>query len=200
MTVGSLLEELARREAVARQRIEEIREQIAALESRLEDEHDRLSRLVITRETVEEILGEAAELVGEPVDTAGFAGGIAGGGLGAVSVRPPVLGVVTVPPWRPGMMAAMLPRAYRDAVEIMADAGRAMRAGQIAVAMGLPDEAAKREGLRSKLKRLVERGWAREGGPGLFMVTEPVAREVSGQDDGGSRDGIAPSSASSPGG
>lgn len=61
MTVGSLLEELARREAVARQQIAEIREQIAALESRLEDEHDRLSRLVITRETVEEILGEAAD-------------------------------------------------------------------------------------------------------------------------------------------
>jgi hypothetical protein len=93
-----------------------------------------------------------------------------------------------------------LPRAYRDAVEIMADAGRAMRAGQIAVAMGLPDEAAKREGLRSKLKRLVERGWAREEGPGLFRVAEPVAREVSGQGDGGSRDGIVPSSASSPGG
>lgn len=192
--MGSLLEELARREAVARQRIEEIREQIAALESELEDEHGRLSRLVITREIVEEILGEAAELAAEPSETARI------GAAGAVPVRPPVLGVVTVPPWQPGMSAAMLPRAYRDAVEIMADAGRAMRAGQIAVAMGLPDEAAKREGLRSKLKRLVERGWAREEGPGLFMVIEPVAREVSGQGDGGSRDGIAASSASSPGG
>lgn len=200
--MGSLLEELAQREAVARQRIAEIREQIAALESQLEDEHDRLSRLVITRETVEEILGEAAEPVGEPMETAEIAGGgiDAVGAVGAVPVRPPVLGVVTVPPWRPGMKAAVLPRAYRDAVEIMVDAGRAMRAGQIAVAMGLSDEAAKREGLRSKLKRLVERGWAREEGPGLFMVTEPVAREVPGQGDGGSRDGIAPSSASSPGG
>ncbi|GAA2220687.1 hypothetical protein GCM10009850_122540 [Nonomuraea monospora] len=198
VTVGSLLEELARREAVARQRIAEIREQITALESRLEDEHDRLSRLAITRETVEEILGEAVELVGEPV-TAGIAGRDVDA-VGAVPVRPPVLGVVTVPPWQPGITAAMLPRAYRDAVEIMVDAGRAMRAGQIAVAMGLADEAAKREGLRSKLKRLVERGWAREEGPGLFMVTEPVAREVSGQGDGGSRDGIAPSSTSSLGG
>lgn len=67
----------------------------------------------------------------------------------------------------------------------MADARRAIRAGQIAVAMGLPDEAAKREGLRSKLKRLVERGWVKEEGPGLFMVTEPVAREVSARNDGG---------------
>lgn len=64
--VGSLLEELARREAVAQQQIEEIREQIAALESRLETEQGRLSRLVITRETVEEILGDASQLVHEP--------------------------------------------------------------------------------------------------------------------------------------
>ena len=49
----------------------------------------------------------------------------------------------------------------------------------------MPDEAAKREGLRSKLKRLVERGWAGEQGPGLFTVTEPVAREVAGQVDAG---------------
>ncbi|MDP4510274.1 hypothetical protein [Nonomuraea turcica] len=149
------------------------------MESRLEAEQDRLSRLVITRETVEEILGEAVELVQEPageaevVDVADVAD--------SMQVRPSALGVVTVPPWQPGMTVAVLPRAYRDAVEIMVDAGRGLRAGQIAVAMGLPDEAAKREGLRSKLKRLVERGWAREEGPGLFTVTEPVAREVAGQ-------------------
>ncbi len=196
--MGSLLEELARREAVARRRIDEIREEIAVLASQLEDEQDRLSRLTITRETVEEILGEAARLLDEPEGEAEVAD--TAGTVNAAPPRPPVLGVVTVPPWQPGMNAAVLPRAYRDAVEIMADAGRAIRAGQIAVAMGLPDEAAKREGLRSKPKRLVERGWAREEGPGLFTVTEPVAREVARQDGAGSRDGIAPSSASSPGG
>ncbi|TDD93336.1 hypothetical protein, partial [Actinomadura rubrisoli] len=45
-------------------------------------------------------------------------------------------------------------------------------------------EAAKREGLRSKLKRLVERGWVREDGPGLFAVTDQVAREMGGQGAG----------------
>ncbi|WP_431932814.1 hypothetical protein [Nonomuraea jabiensis] len=193
-----MLEELARREAVVRQRIEEIHEEIGVLASQLEDEQDRLSRLTITRETVEEILGDAGRLLDEPDGEAKVVG--AAGGVGGAPPRPPVLGVVTVPPWRPDMKVAVLPRAYRDAVEIMADAGAAMRAGQIAVAMGLPDEAAKREGLRSKLKRLVERGWAREEGPGLFTVTEPVAREMAEQDGAGSRDGIAPSSASSPGG
>jgi hypothetical protein len=74
---------------------------------------------------------------------------------------------------------AVLPQVYRDAVEIMADAGGAVRAGQILTAMRLPDEAAKREGLQSKLKRLVERGWTTEDGPGLFAVAGPVAREMS---------------------
>lgn len=190
--MSSLLEELARREAAARRRIEEIRERIAALTSQIQDEQDRLSRLTITRETVEEILGEEARLLVEPTGQAGAADGAGT----TPPARPPVLGVVTVPHWQPGMKAAVLPRAYRDAMEIMADAGRAIRAGQIAVAMGLPDEAAKREGLRSKLERLVERGWAKEEGPGLFTVTDPVAREMAGQDGVASRDAIV----SSPGG
>jgi len=173
--MGSLLDELARREAEVRQRIEEIREQITGLESRLETEEDQLSRLVITRGTVEELLGGAASPVAVPAGE-----GEAVEPVGSVGAPSLVRGVVTVPPWRPGMSAQVLPQAYRDAVEIMADAGRAMRAGQILTAMGLPDEAAKREGLRSKLKRLVERGWAAEDGPGLFTVTGQVAHDLSG--------------------
>jgi hypothetical protein len=49
------------------------------------------------------------------------------------------------------------------------DAGRPLRAGQIAAAAGLSTDKAKVEGLRAKLKRLAERGWlAEEAGPGLF--------------------------------
>jgi len=170
--MGSLLDELARREAAVRQRIEEIGERIAELNGLLEVEEDRLARLVITRETVEEILGEAAQVVEEPasrvrsVEPAGTAGAASR------------LGVVTVPRWRPGMERGALPQAYQDAVEILADAAGGMRAGQILAAMGLPDAAAKREGLRSKLKRLVERGWATEDGPGPFTLAQPVARHL----------------------
>ena len=47
--------------------------------------------------------------------------------------------------------------------------GRPLRAVQIAAAAGLSTDKAKVEGLRSKLKRLVERGWlAEDAGPGLF--------------------------------
>ncbi|MEU5876339.1 hypothetical protein [Spirillospora sp. NPDC047279] len=55
-TMGSLFDELARREAVVRQRIEEISEQIAELAGLLEAEEDWLSRLAITWETVREVV------------------------------------------------------------------------------------------------------------------------------------------------
>ncbi|NUT42420.1 MAG: hypothetical protein HOV86_20770 [Thermoactinospora sp.] len=54
--MGSLLEELARRQAEARQRIEELGRQLAEVRTRLEAEQERLSRLLIASEVVEEIL------------------------------------------------------------------------------------------------------------------------------------------------
>lgn len=81
------------------------------------------------------------------------------------------VGVLTVPPWRPGVEAAALPEAYRDLLEVVQDAGRPLRAAQIAAAAGLSTDKSKVEGLRSKLKRLAERGWlAEEAGPGLFAL------------------------------
>jgi len=76
--------------------------------------------------------------------------------------------VVTVSPRQPGMDAAVLPVAYRDILEVLADADRPLRAKHIAAALGLPADASKVEGLRSKLKRLVDRGWLTEQVPGLF--------------------------------
>jgi hypothetical protein len=181
IAMGSLLEELARREAAARKRIEEIRERIERLRENLTAEEQALSRLVVTRETVQEILGEAA---GErpPADVdAGIAGSV--GGLEGASAAAAVtsggspIGVVTVPAWRPGTDASVLPQAYRDVLEVLVDAGRPLRAGQLAVLLGLPAEAAKVEGLRSKLKRLVTRGWLTGDSPGMFAVT----RQITGQ-------------------
>ena len=55
--MGSLIEELQRREAAARQEVDELRGEIARLNDRLARAEERLSRLEITRETVTEILG-----------------------------------------------------------------------------------------------------------------------------------------------
>jgi hypothetical protein len=87
-----------------------------------------------------------------------------------------VTGVLAVPPWRAGLEDSVLPQAYRDLLEVAEDAGRPLRAAQIAAAAGLSTDKAKVETLRSKLKRLVERGWlAEEAGPGLFALPRAPA-------------------------
>lgn len=55
--MGSLIDEL--REAAAREEAEDLRGQIAQLTERLAGVEERLSRLVIARETVDEVLSEA---------------------------------------------------------------------------------------------------------------------------------------------
>src|SRR5258708_22089999 len=57
--MGSLIDELQRREAAAREEAEELRGRIAQLAERLAGVEERLSRLVIARETVDEVLSEA---------------------------------------------------------------------------------------------------------------------------------------------
>jgi hypothetical protein len=69
---------------------------------------------------------------------------------------------VTVPPWREGSDASVLPRVHQDLLEVAADAGRPLRAVQFAAAAGLDTKKAKVEGLRSRLKLLAARGWLAE--------------------------------------
>jgi hypothetical protein len=170
--MGSLIDELQRREAAAREEAEELRGRIAQLAERLAGVEGRLSRLVITRETVEEVLnGSGAEAAPATV----MPDGVAAPRSGQLSA----VGVLAVLPWRAGLEASVLPEAYRDLVEVADDAGRPLRAVQIAAAAGLSTDKAKVEGLRSKLKRLVERGWlAEDAGPGLFT---PPARDGTGE-------------------
>jgi hypothetical protein len=92
------------------------------------------------------------------------------GSAGSVVTGGSPIGVVTVPPWRPGLAQSVLPSSYRDLLGVLAGAGRPLRAGGIAAAAGLSTDRSKTEGLRSKLKRLAERGWLAEDGPGLFML------------------------------
>jgi hypothetical protein len=189
IAMGSLLEELARREAAARKRIEEIREQIERLQEDLTAEEQALSRLVVTRETVREILGEAASEQPPSDVEAGIAGGVDGpegaSAAEAVTSGGSPIGVVTVPAWRPGTDASVLPQAYRDVLEVLVDAGRPLRAKQLVVLLGLPAEAAKVEGLRSKLKRLVTRGWLTEDSPGMFAVTRQITGQAAGPQESG---------------
>jgi chromosome segregation ATPase len=163
--MGSLIDELQRREAAARAEAEELRRRIAELAEQLARAEERLSRLVIARETVEEVLDSAATEMAPVSPAAEQREGTALPGPG----RSPVVGVVTVPPWRAGLEVSVLPQDYRDLLEVAEDAGRPLRAVQIAAAAGLSTDRGKVETLRSKLKRLAERGWLAEEA-GLFAL------------------------------
>ncbi len=177
--MGSLIEELQRREAAARQEVNELRGEIARLNERLARAEETLSRLEITRETVTEILGGAGAdqpAAGQAMDAVAAADP-APAGSRLASGSP--IGVMTVPPWRPGLAQSVLPPSYQDLLEVLADAGRPLRAGSIAAAAGLSTDKSKIEGLRSKLKRLAERGWLTEDGPGLFTLPRREGRDAS---------------------
>jgi hypothetical protein len=165
--MGSLVEQLKRREAAARSEADRLRVRIEELSGDLARAEEQVSRLAITREEVMRVLEEPRRAA----DPARQDGG-AGGKPGPAS---PV-GAVTVPPWREGTGASVLPRAYQDLLEVAADAGRPLRAGEFAAAAGLAADKAKVEGVRSKLKLLAARGWL-AGVPGGLLTLPDHAGE-----------------------
>jgi hypothetical protein len=198
MMVGSLMAELEAREAAARGRAEALRARIAELTEQLAAEEGLLSRLGITRQTVLEILGGDHEwgplegVNGGPggveVEQDGDAGvraalrldgPVARAALEAAPAAARVgVGAVTVPVWQAGVEEAVLPVAYRDVLEVLADAGKPLRTKQIAAALGLGDQRRSVEGLRLKLKRLVQRGWLAEPAVGLFTRRDQMTQSV----------------------
>src|SRR6266508_5715723 len=187
--MGSLMAELEAREAAAQARAEALRARIAALTEELTAEEELCSRLGITRQTVLEILGGHDDRGSGGVEGAGGGqGGAEQDGDAAVRAALRVdgplaraaleeapaavrvgVGAVTVPAWQAGVAEAVLPVAYRDVLEVLADAGQGLRTKQIAAALGLGGEHRSVEGLRLKLKRLVRRGWLAEPSVGLFV-------------------------------
>jgi hypothetical protein len=145
--MGSLIEELKRREAAARAEADRLRSRIEELAEDLARADEQVSRLVIAREEVARVLEEPAV---EP--SAGR------DGKPAREQRPASpIGAVTVPPWQEGPAASVLPQAYQDLLEVAADAGRPLRAGEFAAAAGLARGQGEVEGLRTR----------RSGGPAV---------------------------------
>lgn len=160
--MGSLIEELRRREAAARAEADGLRARIEELSGDLARAEERVSRLAITREEVMRVLEEPS------AEDAARQDGGPGEKLGPALP----IGAVTVPPWREGAEASVLPQAYQDLVEVAADAGRPLRAGEFAAATGQSTAKAKVEGLRSKLKLLAARGWLAGVPGGLFTLPD----------------------------
>jgi hypothetical protein len=156
--MGSLIDELRRREAAARADADRLRSRIEELAEDLAGAEERASRLAITLVEVTRVLEEPATAESPE----------AGPG-GAPRPASPI-GAVTVPPWQEGADSSALPRAYQDLLEVAADAGRPLRAREFAAAAGLPTGKAKVEGLRSRLRLLADRGWLAPAPGGLYEM------------------------------
>lgn len=166
--MGSLVEELQRREAAARAEADRLRCQIEELSEELARAEEQVRRLVIAREEVARVLGAPA--------VAERSAGQGGQPTGEPRLASPV-GLVTVPPWREGADPSVLPRPYQDLLEVAADAGRPLRAGEFAAAAGLGTGKAKVESLRSKLKLLAARGWLAADPGGLFTLADHAGNQ-----------------------
>ncbi|MGW2524077.1 hypothetical protein ACWC09_45275 [Streptomyces sp. NPDC001617] len=148
----SVLGLLEAREKKVREEIALLQEEAERVQAALGEAERALQRLVDARATVAEVLAEPPSVVEEPQ-------------------RGPVAGSVVLHR-TDGMTASVLAPDYQRIESVLeSEAGReGMRCQQLARALGLQVVPAKVEGLRSKAKRLVERGWARQVRPGVFTA------------------------------
>ncbi|WP_435846757.1 hypothetical protein [Streptomyces diastaticus] len=175
--MASVLGMLEEREAAARVRVEGLREEVARLAEVLEAAETELNRRVIAREELVEALAvSAAE---SAAVTEAEAGGTAASAV-------PLPGSV-VPTWRDGLPVTVLAPDYQRILGMLEERRSAgegpVKAREIAGELGLGTTPAKVEGLRSKARRLAERGW--------------LLAEASGAFSAGRRPGAGPDAGSS---
>ena len=152
-SVLGLVEE---RESGARREVERLRGEAARLAAALGEAEAELSRLVIARETLCDVLRA------EPGDRGGAVaiGPARAGADGGIRVAVPVRG--------PGMGSVVLPPIYRQLAEVLEASGELLQAGELTRLLGLEATASAVEGVRAKAKRLVVRGWAVQADRGRF--------------------------------
>lgn len=154
-------------EVVVRARVESLREQAARVATELGEAEMALEHVAITRATLAAV----------------FAGN---GGLDqpqeqdADALGRSVPGPSLVPMWRAELTGEHLPAGYRQVWRVVAGTSGPVRAKQLALALGLEASAAKVEGLRCKLKRLVARGWITEPAPGVFALASTGSASPGG--------------------
>ncbi|MEU7297672.1 hypothetical protein AB0A76_31495 [Streptomyces exfoliatus] len=166
--MASVLGMLEEREAAARVRVEGLREEVARLAEVLVAAEIELDWWVIAWEELVEALAASAAETTAGTETEEK----------AVLSLAPVPGS-TVPPWRAGLPVTVLAPDYQC---ILGWNGRDPRVTgcfgpkEIAVELGLGATSAKVEGLRSKARRLAERGWLLQEASGAFSAgRRPVA-------------------------
>jgi len=148
------------REVAVRARVEGLRKQAGQVAAQLAEAESALEHVVITRVTLAAVLAEGGpgSVTPQAVDvlTATGVGATAGAGRGSVPV------------WQAGMGRVDLPVRYRPVWQAVTDAGKPLRAGQVAAVLGWDTSRTAVEGLRYRLKRLVATGWLSELPSGAF--------------------------------
>lgn len=139
-------------EVVVRADVEACDRELAAVAARLEAARRELEHVQIAKGMLRKLLYDA-----EPVAPA-----VPG------EVVEPAVGIV--PDWRADLGAGVLPGGYRMLYQVLAQAGDGMKCKELSVALGFGTEHAKVEGVRAKLKRLLERGWVRRDAGGVFTA------------------------------
>lgn len=169
--MASVLGMLEERETAARVRVEGLREEVARLAAVLETAEIELDRRVIAREELVDALAASA------AETTAVTEAKAEQETARSTV--PVPGSI-VPPWREGLPVTVpAPDCQRilGVLEERQPAGQEpLKAKEITVELGLGTTSAKVEGVRSKARRLAERGWLVQETSGMFSAgRRPVA-------------------------
>ncbi|MFF9042321.1 hypothetical protein ACF090_43695 [Streptomyces sp. NPDC014892] len=164
-SVMGLLEE---RETAARVRVEELRAGADRVLAELGEAEMPLARRVIARAEPAEVLAVPGPVIEVPVADAQDVMPK----VKAAKGRVPVAGSI-VPRWREGATAEALAPDHRRIVELLEAelpvGGVGLMAKELTARLGLELVPAKIEGVRSKAKRLVERGWLTLAPSGRFM-------------------------------
>ncbi|MET7459626.1 hypothetical protein [Nonomuraea sp. NPDC005501] len=158
----SLLTKLERAEESARQECAELSGQMQELQERLARAERRLERLSIAREEL-----TALEAADEPADAE--PGKPAEGDQDAGRSGQGTGGRAEVPQERP-----VLRGLRKDAVVLLASSDKPLRARDVVRALGQQDVRGQVEGMRTRLKRLVDDGWLAEREQGLFTIASGV--------------------------
>ncbi len=162
--MASMLGLLEARETAARERVEGLREAAARAAAALEAAEIELDRRVIAREELVDALAASAEGSTVAVE--------AEGKEASAAVSASVPGSI-VPPWREGLSVSVLSLDNQRILNVLQDRPdrEPARAKDIAAALGMDDAvAAKVEGVRSKARRLGERGWLLQEASGAFSA------------------------------
>ncbi|WP_406016718.1 hypothetical protein OG520_40540 (plasmid) [Streptomyces sp. NBC_00984] len=165
---------LEAREAVARERVEDLREAARRAATVLEAAEIELDRRVIAREELVEALAVSVAETTAVTETEAEEESVP---------APAWLPGTTVPPWQEGLPATALAPDCQRILSMLADRSgqEPVRAKEIAVVPGLEPTPAKVEGVRSKARRLAERGWLVQEASGMFSAgCGPVAGPAGG--------------------